>query len=97
MEHDRSPEERLAFALLWQALKDAQHEIVVDEYGRRSPRVTYLSLPDIENAKEFLTATSGEWARSREYWATVAGIDPDYLHRKSISALFSGTSAPESV
>ena len=91
----RSPEELLAFAVIAQAVKDARQVVRIDEDGKKSTTITCLTVLDIDCAKRFLTAPSGEMARSREFWATVAGVDPDWLRDKSIAVLNTARVSPE--
>lgn len=36
-----------------------------------------------DEAERFLTADSGEWAKSRERWCALAGIDADAVREKA--------------
>lgn len=63
-----SVDRTLALAVIERAILDAQ---LMGEGSERSMIR--------REALQFLTATSGEWARSRKFWCAQAGIETSWL------------------
>lgn len=68
-----SQEASLASAILYLALEDA----VAASFTKEMTRTIR------DTATQFCTDATGHWARSREAWCHVAGIDPDAFRERA--------------
>lgn len=76
-----SGEHDLACAVVDQALSDAC-KLPTKHTGNGTP-----SAIDIREARLFLTERNGGWARSREDWCALAGIEPEELRKKAVDKI----------
>lgn len=80
MSDDRAGEERLARAVIAQALTDAG----IHADGRE--RIS-VARPVQDAARSFLTAHAGSWKAARCYWADLADLDPEKLRTRTMELL----------
>lgn len=80
MSDERASEERLARAVISQALTDA---------GIHADRRERISVPRAveDAARSFLTANAGMWKAARCYWADLADVDPEKLRTRTMELL----------
>ena len=71
-------EQRLARALIARALSDA---------GIESGERVSITRAVEDAARSFLTASSGSWKAARDYWASMADLDPEKLRTRTMELL----------
>jgi hypothetical protein len=86
-------ERMLACAVLERAIMDADPRAYAPTltHGDRNGLNTTRRV-EREKAQLFLTATTGTWARQRNFWVNLAGIDPDAFTEGLAKRLASGRS-----
>jgi hypothetical protein len=72
--------ERIARAVLSQALSDAG-------IGMKTGERRTVSQMDRDEARSFLLSSVGSWKQSREFWCSLANLDPNQLRSGTMKAL----------
>ena len=83
-----SDEELLARAVIKQALADSG-------VGAESGKLLSVSENDRGAAISFLTTAGGSWAEAREFWSSLADLDPDRLRTGAMRLLGIEARAPK--
>ena len=78
-------EQKLACAVIAQAIRDAMPKTYPDRYATSNDR--RQAKQDMDEARIFLTAESGTWMQSRNNWCSIAGYDGESLRAKMRHAI----------